>query len=32
MENTKLRYNKRANQKVKIYYKNIKENGKIVNH
>ena len=32
MENTKLRYNERANQKIKIYYKNIKENGKIANH
>ena len=33
MGNTKLKYNKKLNRKVKIYYENIKGNdGKIVNH
>ena len=32
MGNTKLKYNNKVNQKVKIYYKNVKVIGKIVNH
>ena len=32
MGNTKLKVNKKVNQKVKTYYENIKESRKIINH
>ena len=32
MGNTKLKYNNKVNQKVKIYYKNVEVIGKIINH